>query len=272
MLAKRPKIISSRIGADSEDEMLEETKKLLKKSFPINSQTSESDKLFLLNTIGFIKHRAQQFKYIEIGSFMGGSLTPFLMEDCCDLVVSIDDRGRQQPDERGAKFDYGGISHTTMIDGLVSIGLDTSKLETYDGSIETFPGRAEKFDIAFIDGEHTDIACVRDFLWVLRVMKWDSIVVFHDSTIVHKGLAIVREIMHERGGEFEILKHEGSEMSAVFLGEFACVDHGSVFGNFENWETFQRRAEEAMLLSVMANRIIFKVGYEVKPAPLRKAY
>jgi len=65
---------------------MEDVEKLIEQKFPIATQTSNTDKTFLLRTIAAVKTRVPSFKYIEIGSFMGGSLTPFLMEDFCELV------------------------------------------------------------------------------------------------------------------------------------------------------------------------------------------
>ena len=63
-----------------------------------------------------------------------------------------------------------------MLDTPHRHGLDTGKLTTHDGSIDTLPPQTQKFDLAFIDGEHTDDACFRDFLWALPLMSEDGIV------------------------------------------------------------------------------------------------
>ena len=77
--------------------------------FPVPSATSASDKLFLLGAMRLVRE-AGAYRYLEIGSHLGGSLTPFLMDPTCEAVFSIDDRGRVQPDERGISFDYTGIT------------------------------------------------------------------------------------------------------------------------------------------------------------------
>ena len=43
-------------------------------------QTSDIDKLVILNVIKVIKKNKKKFNYLEIGSFLGGSLTPFLSD------------------------------------------------------------------------------------------------------------------------------------------------------------------------------------------------
>jgi hypothetical protein len=252
---------------------MENLKELIDQNFPINSQTSDKDKIFLLNAITTIKARgAASFKYLEIGSFMGGSLTPFLLDEACDLVVSVDERGRQQPDERGAKYDYAGITHQTMIDNLTSHGMDVSKLITHDGSISTYDRGSNKFDIAFIDGEHSDIACCRDFAWTYPMMKDNSIIIFHDSAIIYKALSIILELMYEKKVEFYIYKDSVSEMTAIFLGEFALINHRDIFGNPEDWRSFQNRSEIRMLSSIIKHRVTFEVNPVIQPAPLFKAF
>jgi hypothetical protein len=72
--------------------------------FPIPSQTS-SRQTFLLGTMRLVRN-SRAYNYLEIGSFLGGSLTPFLMDTACKTILSIDDRGRVQPDERGINYDY----------------------------------------------------------------------------------------------------------------------------------------------------------------------
>jgi predicted O-methyltransferase YrrM len=144
--------------------------------FPISSQTSANDKLFLLGSMR-LAHKTGSYAYLEIGSFLGGSLTPFLMDPACKMVLSIDERGRVQPDERGISFDYSEITTQSMLDELNRRRIGTEKLRTFDGSINALTDNyTAAFDVAFIDGEHTDEACFRDFLWTLPLMKSDAII------------------------------------------------------------------------------------------------
>ena len=135
--------------------------------FPIRSQTSDSDKLSLLQIRDILGSKGA-YKYLEIGSFLGGSLTPFLRDPKCTNILSIDDRERAQPDERGQKFDYAGITNETMINALENANLDTQKLKTFNGSIEEITDDEDRYDLIFIDGEHTDHNCYEDFLYSLN--------------------------------------------------------------------------------------------------------
>jgi hypothetical protein len=58
-----------------------------------------------------------------------------------------------------------------MLDELHRSSISTDKLRTFDGSIsELDDNYAVSFDLAFIDGEHTDEACFRDFL-LCRIIR-----------------------------------------------------------------------------------------------------
>ena len=67
----------------------------IKNFFPISSQTSDIDKLFFLKTIKLINSTIKNYKYLEIGSFLGGSLTPFIMDKKCTKILSIDERNKK---------------------------------------------------------------------------------------------------------------------------------------------------------------------------------
>lgn len=250
---------------------MENAKQLIADKFPITSQTSDTDKIYLLKTIETVMLKEPSFKYLEVGSYMGGSLTPFLLERACTLVASIDERGRYAPDERGAKFDYSKTTSKSMVEKLIEHGMDTSKLLIHDGTAQTFNFDNNYFDVAFIDGEHTDVACVRDFIWIYPKMKSSSIILFHDSTIIHKGLSIILELLAEKGIQFKILKDLKSEITAAFVGEYAALNHREIFGDSEDWQEFLNRSEIAMLRSVISNRVGFEINYKINSTPTHPA-
>src|SRR3974390_2702444 len=166
--------------------------------FPIASQSTPDDKLFLLGAMRLARN-AGRYSYVEIGSFLGGSLAPFLMDSVCEAVLSIDERGRIQPDERGIRYDYSPYTTQSMLNELARCHIPTEKLTTFDGSIDALTGVSPAwFDVAFIDGEHTDEACFRDFLWTIPLMKSDSIVMFHDSTFIYKALKLIMVYLNKQ--------------------------------------------------------------------------
>ena len=57
-----------------------------------------------------IKKNKKKFNYLEIGSFLGGSLTPFLSEKKCQLVMSID----KETKNKMMKETKNGVTKTLM--------------------------------------------------------------------------------------------------------------------------------------------------------------
>ena len=237
--------------------------------FPIPSQTTPADKVFLLASIALVKQRTNGFSYLEIGSYLGGSLVPFLRDTSCKLVVSVDERERTLEDERNAQYSYLGISQQTMIDKLHACGVPTDKLIAHDGSIETFVNTTNTlFDIAFIDGEHTDIACFRDFLWSFPMMRPDSVVLFHDRTLIHKALRMIGLYLRKSGVRFLMFYKAGSEMAGLCFGSYIASDLQDHYGPEEAPNEFYGRAEMALIRSLLTNRIRVDNTLTVLPAPV----
>ncbi|MND87443.1 hypothetical protein D3C80_794430 [compost metagenome] len=259
------------------------------KLFPINSQTSETDKLFLKNVINLMSQKSGSFTYIELGSFLGGTLAPFLVAKDCTSVLSVDDRERQQPDERGPKYDYAGIVSQTMIDNLQKNGLPTTKLKTFDGSIESLPQSQSKFDLGFIDAEHTDEAVFRDFVYLLEHMKRDCIVMFHDSSLTAKGIANIitleQQKRHNRkfglsrvlAGEKKIgackfFKKRDSEMSCMLFGKYAHINASAYLGEQEPTEEYMARSARYILEQKIIHQVAFEGEFKILDTMILKAY
>ncbi len=246
--------------------------------FPIESQTSPRDKVFLLAAQRLIRDAAPAYDYLEIGSFLGGSLAPFLADPACRSILSIDERGRTLADERGALFDYAGVSTQSMLDRLHGVGLATAKLATHDGPIDTLPPPGRLFDLAFIDGEHTDQACFRDFLWALPLMKENSAILFHDSSLIYKAVGLIALLLRKEDRPFALLKNRNSEMSAIFLGNLSRCDLGRYFEAGEDCADFYAASEISVLEHNIRNRVRIGPGEErlvsftVEPPRPEKAY
>lgn len=242
----------------------------LNEKFPIESQTTNADKSFLLNAIEFVKRFKSQYSYLEIGSFLGGSLAPFLLDADCSDVFSIDERGKEVADERGAKYDYAGISNQTMIDHLQSKGIETSKLMTFNGSIDAVSLSHRKFDVALIDGEHTDTACFRDFLWVEPLMEESAIILFHDSSLIYKAISHAALYMKRSGKKFSLWKNPLSDISAIFIGDFSINELSKDFGVNVEWGQFCKMSEKKILNSIVTNRLRLK--FEILDEKVLPAY
>jgi hypothetical protein len=239
---------------------------LLARLFPLPTQTTDADKVFLVAALALIRHENPTFSYLEIGSFRGGSLAPFLMDPGCDRVVSVDERGRSLPDERGKLIDYTGFTQRDMVDGLRAAGVPTGKLHMFDGSIDGYDGTGgASFDLAFIDGEHTDAACFRDFLWTLPLLRADSIVIFHDRTFIHKALELIDIYLRKDGRPCRTIHKAGSEMSAIAFGRYRTIDLVGWFGEEEMSDAFHARAEVEMIRHTLINRV--KVDHVLTVVP-----
>jgi hypothetical protein len=226
--------------------------------FPIASQSTPDEKLFLLVAMR-LGRMGGGYSYMEIGSFLGGSLPPFLMDPLCEAALSVDDRGRIQPDERGIRYDYSRFTTRSMLNELARCHIPTEKLTTFDGSIDALMDVAPvSFDVAFIDGEHTDEACFRDFLWTIPLMKSDSMVMFHDSSFIYKALKLITVYLDKQQVPYLFFKKANSEMSALFFGKHRNFDLAQYFGQVEDAADFFSRSEAFMIDRQFRNRVRFR--------------
>ena len=226
----------------------------VKSEFPIDSQTTTEDKLVLLQLRKILK-TLPSYSYLEIGSYLGGSLTPFLKDPQCTRILSIDLRGSQQDDERGLKYDYTGVTHQTMIDNLNECNFNVSKLETFDGSVSEYNDKDNKFNLMFIDGEHTDWACFRDFIHGIKLLADDSIVVFHDSSLIYKSLKIIQEYKLASGKIFKFIKINNSEMSCLFFNSFSSLDLDTVFSSEKNLPKYYASCENTLFFTNVMTKL-----------------
>jgi predicted O-methyltransferase YrrM len=163
----------------------------------IPSSTTEDDRRSLLALHDSVA-AGGRLSYLEIGSHLGGSLQPALVDPRCVRIVSIDPRPQAQPDDRPnlAEVAYEGNSTERMLENLRGVpGADLSKLETFEASTEELdPETFAPPDLCFIDGEHTNEAALRDARFCRAVMRGRGVIAFHDSYAVEEGiLAFLRE-------------------------------------------------------------------------------
>src|SRR5580700_9906268 len=83
----------------------------------IESQTSDSDRKSLLAIHGAIAARAGGFVYLEIGSYLGGTLQVVIADPRCTRVISIDSRPQWSPDDRpgATRWEYTDNSTERML-------------------------------------------------------------------------------------------------------------------------------------------------------------
>ncbi|MBK6722330.1 MAG: class I SAM-dependent methyltransferase [Acidobacteria bacterium] len=171
----------------------------------IPSQSTDDDKRSLLAVQVAVRElvgkSAGNYSYLEIGSYLGGSIQPHLIDSKCESIWSIDKRPPSQPDERGFEWKYNNNSTARMLEMLKGVAEDVSKVKTIDGDTrEIAANRVEdKIDLCFIDGEHTDEAAFADFKFCLTVLKENGAIMFHDSQITYGGIADSLKYLTEKG-------------------------------------------------------------------------
>src|ERR1019366_741745 len=145
---------------------------------------SDQDTLKSLQTIVCVK----PYVYCEVGSYLGESLVPHLLDPMCKRVISIDPRPNSTPDGRGLHFEYNASTRDMrkVLEAIVP-RVAIGKLETFEGTLQNY-----KFDVCpelvFIDAEHTNEAVFQDAITALDNLGTDGIIAFHDSNFVFDGL------------------------------------------------------------------------------------
>jgi hypothetical protein len=196
----------------------------------IHSQTSEEERRSLLALQRGVRNTLGEYVYLEIGSHLGGSIQPHLLDPRCTRIYSIDNRPRTQPDERGETFVYDGNSTERMFEelkGVSSDGLD--KIVCFEDRSENIaPSAVDRApDLLFIDGEHTNTAVVTDFDFCLSVCAPTAVIAMHDSNLVFRGIERIRARLRSKGIPFRPLKLGGS-VYAVALRDSAVPDDDAI--------------------------------------------
>ena len=190
-------------GADAE-KMIESLDLRLFAHAP--SQTSDYDRKALLAAQRVVRKLHGEYVYLEIGSHLGGTIQPHLVDPRCKRICSIDKRPREQPDDRGSRMEYLDNSSGRMLQILRDIAPDqVSKITCFDSDARDVKQSliTPRPHLLFIDGEHTAHAAVADFEFCLSVCAPGAVICFHDAHIVHKGLKQIRHSLVERKMKFE---------------------------------------------------------------------
>lgn len=170
------------------------------------SQTSPEDRRSLLLIQNWAR-RSGNYTYLEIGSYLGGTLQPHLLDDRCKLIYSIDKRPLESADESRGTCRYPENSTRRMLDGLRQAFSQTAieKIRTFDSDASDLNKSdfAIKPDFCFIDGEHINTAVSSDFEFCLVVCNPDGVVAFHDADIIVGGISKVKQRLAKDGIRFE---------------------------------------------------------------------
>ncbi len=160
----------------------------------VYSQLESGDKRSLLALQNVIRNRGTSYVYLEIGSYMGGSLQTHLLDPRCRKLYSIDIRPSDPPDNRGDVLPYPHNSTSLMLENLKAIAPGSvakvqcieASTSQIDASVVTDPP-----DLCFIDGEHTAKAVADDFRFCRSVLADNGIILFHDSNVVFDGIQTI---------------------------------------------------------------------------------
>jgi hypothetical protein len=186
----------------------------------ILSQTTDDDRRSLLAVQRAVAKAHRTYAFLEIGSHMGGSIQPHLVDARCTRIYSIDPRPTHAPDDRiaGHVSEYEDNSTKRMLDLLSAIDpAAIKKIICFDQSAKDV-NRAEidpKPQLAFIDGEHTNKAALEDYSFCIEAIADDGVILFHDAWIIYPAILAI----HDR------LRHQTPTAVPLFLA-------GSVFGIF----------------------------------------
>src|SRR5690606_30491605 len=103
----------------------------------IESQSTAEDKASLLACQLAVRSLVPGYRYLEIGSHLGGSIQPHLRDPLCSAIVSIDKRPQKQPDERGFDYTYLNNSTERMLENLRRVDeTAVAKITTIDGGTD----------------------------------------------------------------------------------------------------------------------------------------
>jgi Methyltransferase domain len=172
----------------------------------VSTQTYPEDRASLLLLQRCVR-QSGDYIYAEIGSHLGGTLQPHLVDSRCALIYSIDKRPVALPDEYSGEVYYPGNSTQRMLDGLREAFPESpvEKIHTFDSDARDLdPSQfSQPPDFCFIDAEHTDRAVVADFGFCFRVCKQDGVIAFHDANAIPAGLARIRQQLRKSGTRFQ---------------------------------------------------------------------
>ena len=122
----------------------------------------------------------------------GGTLQPFVVDERCRRIISIDPRPPLTPDDRPGSptWAYRDNSTERMLELLGAIpGADVEDPDDHASTEDIAPGQFARPDFCFIDGEHTRGAVLRDARFCRAVLQGAGVIAFHDFQIVEPGIA-----------------------------------------------------------------------------------
>jgi hypothetical protein len=210
----------------------------------VESQSTEKDRRSWLALQRAVREAKASFVYLEIGSYLGGSLQQYLRDPRCSRIYSIDKR---TVDRRHVVN-----SEQAMLENLRAVAPDeVPKLACFDGDARNLPPGfvGDVVDVFFIDGKHTDEAVLSDFAFCLGVCAPDAVIYFHDAGYTRAGIAACLRRLRRSARPFVAYKLPGDTFVVALLDSPVYSDPrvGSmaVAANGERWLSTARVSKRA---------------------------
>jgi predicted O-methyltransferase YrrM len=205
----------------------------------IESQSTDDDKRSLLACQLATRVLRPGYNYLEIGSYLGGSIQPHLIDPLCARIFSIDKRPEKQPDARGVDYSYLNNSTGRMMQRLAEVA-PTEKVTTIDGSARDLKPTIvdASIDLCFIDGEHTDDAVFSDFKFCLATLNRSGAILFHDASVTYNGIDRCLKYLNEMERPFRGYSLP-NEVFVIEVGAFPLHRHEKIMDRLtDNYGSF----------------------------------
>src|SRR5262249_26485728 len=238
----------------------------------VPTQLLPGDRRSILTVQQVTAERLGRYAYLEIGSYLGGSLQPHLLDDRCVALYSIDPRPQAQPDERGEDFQYQDVTTQHMLDALApAYGAALGKLTCFErGAADIKPEEIPiRPQLCLIDGEHTDRAVVSDFRACLRLASRPCVIMFDDAHIVYHGFAAcIRDLEAPR--EVHRAYVLPNRIGVIELGELNFYREPAIFDRIARPDAFLYATNELdyyrHLVMTVKDSPAFRLARRVKNA------
>lgn len=218
----------------------------------IPTETTDEDRSSLLAVQNAIASRSGRYCYMEIGSHLGGSIQPHLLDPRCKQIFSIDPRPTQFPHDTVRKFvTYPENSTERMLKLLASIdpnGLEKIQCIEQDADAVDRAIITNQPDLVFIDGEHTQSAVLSDFQLADDVLAPNGVILFHDFGIVYPAIFEICRNLKSKDVDFLPVKLGGSLFGVFFDPElFSTVRDWSDVSVCTSWFIFWYQLRRKLL-------------------------
>jgi hypothetical protein len=172
----------------------------------IPAQLSDGDKGSFLAILRAHGELHGEYAYLEIGSHLGGSIAPVLLDQKCKKIYSIDKRPAVVPDDTGKVYHYPMNSSARMMANLRAIHSSADeKVTCFDGDTASVAITELSLtpSICFIDGEHTDAVAYRDYQFCRKAIQNRGTLVFHDANTLYLTLQRIINDLNSEDFSFE---------------------------------------------------------------------